>query len=94
MLILTLLIAARAVAQEHLPNEMPSAMRVKSSSVAGHTPAPAPEASLPNPPTPQKVRVIDKKFFAVMAGLGGAESFASRPASWCWITNSPRALPG
>ncbi len=75
LLILTLLIAVRAVAQEHLPNEMPSAMRVESGSVAGYTPAPAPVASLPNAPTPQKVRVIDKKFIAVMAGLGGAESF-------------------
>jgi hypothetical protein len=75
LLILTLLFAARAVAQEHLPNEMPSAVRVESSSVAGYTPAPAPVASLPNAPTPQKVRVIDKKFIAVMAGLGGAESF-------------------
>jgi hypothetical protein len=77
LLILTLLIVARAVAQEHLPNEMPSAVRVESSSVAGYTPAPAPVALLPNAPTPQKVKVkvIDKKFIAVMAGLGGAESF-------------------
>ena len=75
LLILTLLIAARAVAQDHLPNEMPSAVRVESSSVAGYTPAPAPVASLPNAPMPQKVKVIDKKFIFVMAGLGGAESF-------------------
>lgn len=75
LLILTLLFAARAVAQERLPNQMPSAIRVESSPVAGFTPAPAPVAPLPNAPTPQKARVIDKKFVAVMAGLGGAESF-------------------
>jgi hypothetical protein len=44
------------------------------------TATPAPPVSLPDTPVPQraevkvKVRVIDKKFIAVMAALGGAES--------------------
>jgi hypothetical protein len=75
LLIVTLLFAVRALAQEHVPNEMPSAVRVESSSAAGYTPAPAPVISLPNAPMPQKTRVIDKKFVAVMGALGGAESF-------------------
>lgn len=33
-----------------------------------------PAPSLPDAPTPRKARVIDKKFIAVMATLGGAES--------------------
>jgi hypothetical protein len=36
--------------------------------------AAAPPGSLPDSPTPRRARVIDKKFIAVMAALGGAES--------------------
>ncbi|MGA8273457.1 MAG: hypothetical protein WB919_17980, partial [Candidatus Sulfotelmatobacter sp.] len=65
-LFLMLLIAAPAAAQEHLPSEPPSDMRVESSSIAGFTPASTPVTSLPDAPTSQKIRVIDKKFITVM----------------------------
>jgi hypothetical protein len=75
LLIFIFLIVAPAVAQEHLPNEMPSAVSAESGPIPGFTPAPAPITPLPNAPTPQKTRVIDKKFVAVIGALGGTESF-------------------
>jgi len=44
------------------------------SSAAVYTATAAPPVSLPDTPAPQRVKVIDKKFIAVMAALGGAES--------------------
>jgi hypothetical protein len=96
-LIPMLFVVAPAMAQQHLPNEMPSAVIVESSSIAGYTPAPV--ASLPDAPKPQPVRVIDKKFIAVMSALGGAETlrFTSRKlvldnefaAGAPWVTHVP-----
>jgi hypothetical protein len=99
VLFLMFLIAAPGVAQEHLPSEPPSDVRVTNSS-AGYTPTFTAATSLPDAPIPQRARVIDKKFVAVMGALGGAESlrFTSRKlvldnefsAGAPWVTSVPQ----
>jgi len=77
-LTVVLLNIARAMAQSQLPNEMLREVRYEIDATIPYTPAAASPISLPDAPTPQrvsvKVKVIDKKFIAVMAALGGAES--------------------
>jgi len=82
MLPAALLAVAPALAQSHLPNEMLSEAHsevrrenIGTDSTASVTPPVAVLVSLPDTPAPQRVKVIDKKFIAVMAALGGAESF-------------------
>jgi hypothetical protein len=61
-------------------SEICDEMRREAISTVYYTPAVAPPVALPDAPTPQAAtvkvadRVIDKKFIAVMAALGGAES--------------------
>jgi hypothetical protein len=80
LLILTLLVVllniAPAMAQSPLPNEMLREVSDEINSTTISMPTAAPPISLPDAPAPQrvKVKVIDKKFIAVMAALGGAES--------------------
>jgi hypothetical protein len=64
------------MAQNHLPDEMLSEVRDEIDSMTPYTRTSAPPVSLPDTPAPQSVKVvvIDKKFIAVMAALGGAES--------------------
>jgi hypothetical protein len=71
LLVLTLAIAP-ALAQSHLPNEMLREVRDEINSTTAYMATAAPPVSLPDAPAPQKV--IDKKFIAVMAALGGAET--------------------
>jgi hypothetical protein len=56
----------------------PSASSTTAPTTTAYTPAAAQPASLPDAPTPRKARVpgrvIDKKFIAVVAALGGAET--------------------
>jgi hypothetical protein len=70
-------VVSSAVCQSQLPSELLSEAPAKIDSMAV-SPAEAPPISLPDAPAPQeakdKVKVIDKKFIAVMAALGGAES--------------------
>jgi hypothetical protein len=61
------------MAQNPLPGEMLDSARPKINSAVVST-AVAPSVPLPDSPTPQKARVIDKKFVAIMGALGGAES--------------------
>lgn len=96
-LTLMVLIAGRAVAQDHMPNRMPNEMRAEIDSSGGFTPSFTPSSSLPSAPTVH--RVLDKKFIFVMGALGGAESlrFASRQlvldhelaAGAPWVTSVP-----
>ena len=76
--ILLVITSAPALAESDPHNETPSEVRSEINSTATYTPAAAPAISLPDAPVPQiaevKVNVIDKKFIAVMAALGGAES--------------------
>jgi hypothetical protein len=69
-LLLVLLIIAPARAQSELLIEMPGEGGAEINSTA------APPVSLPDAPSAQRVevKVIDKKFIAVMAALAGAES--------------------
>jgi len=64
------------MAQSQLPHEMLSEVRDEIDSTTPYTHTAAPPISLPDAPVPQtvKVKVVDKKFIAVMAALGGAES--------------------
>lgn len=73
LLILMLVMAVRAAAQEHSPNEIASSVRVESRSVPAV--ASVPVAPFSNALTARKARVFDKRFVAVMGALGGAESF-------------------
>ena len=81
-LTVVLLNIARALAQNQLPNEMLREVSDEIDATAPYTHASAPPISLPDTPVPQTVKVkvkvkgivIDKKFIAVMAALGGAES--------------------
>jgi hypothetical protein len=85
LLILALLVATPALAQDSFPIETVGEVHSgigsagdSRSSVNSYTPAVVPPVSLPDAPAPQKARVrskvIDKKFVVVMAALGGAES--------------------
>jgi hypothetical protein len=78
-----LLALAPTLAQSQMPNEMFREVRNEinstpnlASSMSSYTPTGVPPVLLPDTPAPQKVRVkvVDKKFVAVMAALGGAES--------------------
>jgi hypothetical protein len=76
-LLAVLLIVAHAVAESPLPREemlreVPDEINSNTISTATS----ASQVSLPDAPDPQtvKVKVVDKKFIAVMAALGGAES--------------------
>ena len=66
------------MAQSQLPNEVLREVRDELDPTTPYTHAPASPVSLPDTPVAQtvkvKVTVIDKKFIAVMAALGGAES--------------------
>ena len=64
------------MAQSQLPHEMLSEVRDEIDATTPYTHTAAPPISLPDAPVPQtvKVKVVDKKFIAVMAALGGAES--------------------
>jgi hypothetical protein len=101
LLVLTLLgvllVIVPALAQTNLSNEM---LREVHSEI-GPMLAPATPAALPDAPAPQKVKVIDKKFIAVMATLAGAESlrFTTHKlvldhefaAGAPWVTSVPAA---
>jgi len=71
-----LLVIAPALAESPLPDEVARGVDGEINSTSVYTPAAAPPVSLPDTPAPQriKVKVIDKKFIAVMGALGGAES--------------------
>jgi hypothetical protein len=96
LLALLLLIATHAVAQNRGPNEVPREVGSEINLTGGFSSTPI-ARSLPDAPTPH--RVIDKKFLAVMGGLGGAESlrFTSRKlvlddefaAGAPWVTSVP-----
>jgi hypothetical protein len=77
-LLVVLLNIAPATAQSPLPNEVLREVSDEINATTVSTPTAAPPISLPDAPSPQtvkvKVKVIDKKFIAVMAALGGAES--------------------
>jgi hypothetical protein len=64
------------MAQSQLPHEMLSEVRDEIDATTPYPHTAAPPVSLPDAPVPQtvKVKVVDKKFIAVMAALGGAES--------------------
>jgi len=76
-LLVVFLIIVPALAQGPLPSEeMLSEVRDEIDATIPYTHAAASPISLPDAPTPQRVnvKVIDKKFIAVMTALGGAES--------------------
>jgi hypothetical protein len=105
ILTVVLLNIAHAIAQSQLPNEVFREVRdeIDATTPYAHTAAPA--VSLPDTPVSQRVevkvnvKVIDKKFIAVMAALGGAESlrFTTHKlvldhefaAGAPWVTNVP-----
>lgn len=97
LLVLTLLIATQAVAQNHISNETPLEARNEINPTSGIGSTPTTPASLPE--TPSRHRVIDKKFIVVLGALGGAETlrFTSRKlvldhefaAGAPWITRLP-----
>lgn len=70
-------LAISCTAQTQAPDQMLAAGGIEIGSTADYAPATIAPASLPDAPVPQtsetKVRVVDKKFIAVMAALGGAE---------------------
>jgi hypothetical protein len=98
LLALLILITTNAVAQNRMPNEMPLEVHNEIILPGGLSATPIAPVSLPDAPTPH--RVIDKKFIAVMAALGGAESlrFTSRKlvldhefaAGAPWVTSVPQ----
>ena len=69
-----LLVIVPALAQSNLPNEMFRKVNSEISSTADYSLTAATPVALPDAPAPQRVKVIDKKFIAVMAALAGAES--------------------
>lgn len=71
---LVILLPSAALAQIYRHNDLLREADVAAVSSSSYEFSPSPVASLPNAPTPQKKPVIDKKFIAVMAALGGAES--------------------
>ena len=103
LLALMLLIVTHAAAQSLTPNILPSEARDDANPAGGmiSTPASLPDAPLARPITDRKV--IDKKFVAVMATLGGAESmrFTTRKlvierefaAGAPWVTSVPANPP-
>lgn len=81
-LILTLLVVTPVLAQSPVPSEMLCDVRTEITETnevhptTGYLPFVAVPVSLPDTPVPQrvKVKVIDKKFIAIMGALAGAES--------------------
>src|SRR5208282_4913610 len=67
-----LLVVAPVLAESPLPDEVAREVGGEINLTSVYTPTTAPQVSVPDTPAPQ--RVIDKKFIAVMAALGGAES--------------------
>ena len=67
---------AHAIAQIQVPREMLTEARDEIDATTTYTHTAATAISFPDAPVPQsaKVKVIDKKFIAVMAALAGAES--------------------
>jgi hypothetical protein len=76
--VLLVILTVPALAESHPHNETPSEVRNEINSSTSYTLAAALPVSLPDAPAPQgvnvNVKVIDKKFIAVMAALAGAES--------------------
>jgi len=79
-LVVLLVVSSLAIgctAQTQAPDLMVAAAETEIDSTAAYTPATVAPVSLPDAPVPQtaeaKVKVVDKKFIAVMAALGGAE---------------------
>lgn len=91
------LIAVTAGAQAHMPNPIPSELSAETVAADGAHSTLTPVVTVPDAPRPQ--RVIDKKFIAVMAALGGAETmrFITRElvldnefvAGAPWVTHAP-----
>jgi hypothetical protein len=91
------------LAQTNLSNEMLREVHSEISSTADYAPTAVTLAALPDAPAPQRVKVIDKKFIAVMAALAGAESlrFTTHKlvldhefaAGAPWVTSVPRNRP-
>jgi hypothetical protein len=100
LLTLTLLVGP-ALAQTGSFNEVPHGDVLHEAVLNNMLPEASSKAEpmvLPDAPVSQapkvRVRVIDKKFIAVMAALGGAETYASSLTNSCWTMNSPPELPG
>jgi hypothetical protein len=76
LLVLSVLTSASALAEVEPANEFPTEVNAEMNAPAGYAPAATPPVALPDAPGPQrvKVKVIDKKFIAVMAALAGSES--------------------
>lgn len=78
LVVLLVIACAPAPAQSQLPDEMLREAREEISVTANSALTVISPVALPDTPAPQnikvRVRVIDKKFIAVMAALGGAES--------------------
>jgi hypothetical protein len=74
--LLSFIFVSPVLAQEYLPGEMVKDVDPEAAAIsAGASPvAAAAPAQLPEAPVPQKSKVIDKKFIAVMGALGAAES--------------------
>ena len=74
-LLVTLVVLSPVLAYSQLPVEVLTETHAEISS-ANISPAIVPMVSLPEAPLPQKpkVKVVDKKFIAIMAALGGAET--------------------
>lgn len=104
LLFLWVLVFVPQQAKGQLPDEILPGARIEMDSTAGA--AIAPPASLPEAPAPQnarvgvRIRVIDKKFIAVMAALAAAESLRftthklvlehEYAAGAPWVTSVPR----
>src|SRR6202011_5370363 len=96
LVVLMFLIVADAVAQNRMTIETHTELHEETGTADGGSFNPAPPVVLPETPAP---RVIDKKFIAVMAALGGAESlrFTTRKlvldnefaAGAPWVTSVP-----
>jgi hypothetical protein len=65
---------APAFAESRPSSETPDEKSEDSTSASIYLPASAPPTALPDAPLPQQVRVIDKKFMAVMGALAVSES--------------------
>ena len=72
--VFVILLPSAALAQIYRHNDMLREAEVATGSSSSYELSASPAAPLPNAPAPQKKSVIDKKFIAVMVGLGGAES--------------------
>jgi len=70
---LVILLPTAAPAQVYRQNDLFREADVDTASSVSYEFAPS-AVALPSAPAPKKKAVIDKKFIAVMAGLGGAES--------------------